>query len=319
MAYKKSNHPAPDHGATIAQYLVDMIDGGLSGKWEFSWNKIMSSDNMNYSSNTGYSMLNNMYLNSAIAANGFTCNLWLTGKQAMDKKWNIKGKKSVAWVMKPNIYNKTDKDGNKLIDSNGNNVMGYSFGKPKYAALFNCEQFEEYTPKVEKVLVQKFTDDSAAETFISNLDADILHRGNRAFYSIGSDGITLPPKTAFKAVGDSTALEGYYGTAFHELTHWTGAKERLNRDIKNSFGTEKYAYEELVAEIGAAMLCQQLGISETPRADHAKYIKSWLGGIKNNPNAIMQAASLANQAVGYMNKKQPTSVKNDNTSLKLAA
>ena len=91
----------------------------------------------------------------------------------------------------------------------------------------------------------------------------------------------------------------------HELTHWTGHKERLNRDFSKRFGEQSYAMEELVAELGAAFLCSELSITNAPRPDHAAYIGGWLAVLKNDNRAIFTAASKAGEAKDYLSAFQP--------------
>jgi antirestriction protein ArdC len=86
------------------------------------------------------------------------------------------------------------------------------------------------------------------------------------------------------------------------MTHWTGNASRLARDFSGRFGDEAYAFEELVAELGAAMLCAQLGISVEPRADHAQYLNNWLKVLRGDNKAILKAATLAKQAAAYLSK-----------------
>lgn len=92
----------------------------------------------------------------------------------------------------------------------------------------------------------------------------------------------------------------YYAVLAHELTHWTGAKARLDRDLSGRFGSEAYAMEELVAELGAAFLSGQLGLPSVPRTDHAPYIATWLKVLKNDSRAIFTAASKAQAAADYL-------------------
>jgi antirestriction protein ArdC len=108
------------------------------------------------------------------------------------------------------------------------------------------------------------------------------------------DEIHLPPEGAF------FDAEGYYGVALHELVHWTGHANRCGRDLRHRFGSEAYAAEELIAELGAAFLCAEIGISPEPRLDHARYIESWLKVLRNDTRAIFAAAAKANQAVTYL-------------------
>ena len=111
------------------------------------------------------------------------------------------------------------------------------------------------------------------------------------------DAIMIPEREAFS---DGAA---YYATLFHELTHWTGADKRLDRKQGGKFGSNDYAFEELVAEIGAAFLCSDMGISnDEPRDDHAQYLKSWLEILKGSDRHIFSAASQASKATQYLHE-----------------
>ena len=94
--------------------------------------------------------------------------------------------------------------------------------------------------------------------------------------------------------------EGYYSTALHELTHWTGAEKRLERDKGKVFADATYAFEELIAELGAAYLCADLRIGAEVREDHASYIKSWLKALRDDSRNIFRAASHAERACGFL-------------------
>lgn len=94
----------------------------------------------------------------------------------------------------------------------------------------------------------------------------------------------------------------YYSVLSHESVHWSGAASRLNRDLTGRFGSESYAVEELVAELGAAFLCAGLGLPTDPREDHAPYIANWLKVLRNDKRAIFTAAAKAQEAVDWMNR-----------------
>lgn len=126
--------------------------------------------------------------------------------------------------------------------------------------------------------------------------ASIAHGGDRAFYAPSIDKITLPVQAAFESP------EAYYATALHELTHWTGHKSRCARDFNNKYGTQAYAREELVAELGAAFLCASLGI--VGRLQHAEYIGEWVSVLKGDKKAIFQASSAAQKAFDYIMRSQ---------------
>lgn len=132
------------------------------------------------------------------------------------------------------------------------------------------------------------------ENFAKLTHAEIIEQGNRACYTPNSDSIHMPALAAFEN------RESYYSTLAHELTHWTGAKHRLARDLSTKFKSESLAMEELVAELGSAFLMAEFGVSAQPRIGHASYIKTWLKVLKSDDRAIFTAASHASEAATYL-------------------
>ena len=142
-----------------------------------------------------------------------------------------------------------------------------------------------------------------ADQYVANLGFDIRHSGEgRAYYQPAGDFIHMPERAAFSATKTSSATENYYSTLLHESAHATGHKSRLDRlDLKNKKG---YAFEELVAELSAAFLCNQLDVSGAPRDDHAQYLASWLKALDGDNDYIFKAASEAQKVVDWMDAKQ---------------
>ena len=140
----------------------------------------------------------------------------------------------------------------------------------------------------------------AAEAFIAATDAKISIGGDRAFYRPSADIIAMPDRHRFIGTETSTATEGWYSTLLHEMTHWSGASHRMDRTFGKRFGDDAYAMEEMVAELGAAFLCGDLGITAEPRPDHAAYIGNWLRILKSDRKAIFTAASAANKAAEFL-------------------
>jgi antirestriction protein ArdC len=101
-----------------------------------------------------------------------------------------------------------------------------------------------------------------------------------------------------------TRSQSYFSVLAHECVHWTGHGSRLDRNLSKRFGKAEAAAEELVAEIGAAFLCAELGITQDVRADHAQYLANWLQLLKNDPKAIFTAAARASEAVNNLNGLQ---------------
>jgi antirestriction protein ArdC len=118
---------------------------------------------------------------------------------------------------------------------------------------------------------------------------------NRAFYSPSQDFINIPKSGKF------VDINAYYGTLFHEAVHATGHETRLDREIKNSFGDEKYSKEELVAEMGSAFLCGITGISNEFLVDNSKaYIQNWISNLKKDKHLIYQASKAAEAATKFI-------------------
>jgi len=136
--------------------------------------------------------------------------------------------------------------------------------------------------------------------FVEATKADIRCGGYTACYHRNDDYIAMPPPEHFRGTPTSSQTEAYYAVLLHELTHWTGAPHRLDRVKGKRFGDRDYAFEELVAELGAAFLCSAFRLVNEPRPDHAAYISHWLDLLNRDNRAIFAAASLAQQAVEYL-------------------
>jgi antirestriction protein ArdC len=170
--------------------------------------------------------------------------------------------------------------------------------------VFNLEQisFEDGVPaKYAPAEVEAINPDSrnvAVDAYITATEAKINHGGGRAFYRPSDDQIQLPEFAAF------TDAVAYYGTAIHELAHWTGHATRLDRLTQRD--STAYATEELVAELSATFLGASLGIETTIREDHVSYLQGWLSVLKADKKAIFKAATKAQKAVSFLDNLQPT-------------
>ena len=166
--------------------------------------------------------------------------------------------------------------------------------------VFNQSQIDGLPAKFDAPEIEAINADErqpAIEAYIAATEAKITHGGDRAFYAPGEDRIQLPEWDAFS---DGIA---YYGTALHELAHWTGHKTRLDRLAQRD--TTSYAKEELVAELSAAFLGASLGIETEIREDHVSYLQGWLSILKADKKAIFTASTAAQKAVDYLDRRQP--------------
>jgi antirestriction protein ArdC len=134
--------------------------------------------------------------------------------------------------------------------------------------------------------------DDLADEFLRSTGADVREGHGEAYYVPSHDFISMPAFAAFKGA------DHFYCTAFHELTHWTGHKSRLDRDLKNRFGERAYAAEELVAELGAAFLCAEFGFDGDVR--NAGYIATWIELLKSDKRAFFTGCNRASKAADYL-------------------
>lgn len=172
----------------------------------------------------------------------------------------------------------------------------------KPSAVFNCDQVDGYE-RPERLELPPLKRLEAVDAFVSGTGAIVREAGSQAFYDRLADAITMPKGELFFDTETSTRTESYYSVLCHELTHWTGHPTRLFREKGTRFGDEKYAFEELVAELGAAFLCAKLSITQTVRDDHAHYIANWLDALKGDKKFIFSAASQAQLAVDFLTQK----------------
>jgi antirestriction protein ArdC len=226
----------------------------------------------------------------------FAAPIWMTFNQAKELNASVRKGAKGSLVVYANRISKTEtaEDGEQS-ERDIRFMKGYT--------VFNVEQIDGLPPHYYASAAAKLAPEQrikAADLFFANTGADIRHGGNHAYYTSQADHVQMPPFEAF------TDAQSYCATLAHEMTHWTKHLARLNRDFgRRKFGDEGYAREELVAEIGAAFLCCDLGITPSPRDDHAAYLGHWLKVLKNDKRAIFQAAAHAQRAVDFLHALQP--------------
>jgi antirestriction protein ArdC len=231
-----------------------------------------------------YNGINVVMLWSASVANGYACPLWLTFKQAQELGGHVRKGESGELVVYANSITRAGTDDNgEEVEREIPFLKGY--------CVFNAEQCEglpaQYYAKAEGSPLTRLQRLEGADRFFIGTGATIRHGGTQAYYTRSKDLVQMP---AFETFRDS---ESYAATLAHELTHWTKHEDRLARDFgRVLFGDEGYAKEELVAELGSAFLCADLGITPEVRDDHAAYIGSWLGLWRGEHNSSNREVSI---------------------------
>jgi antirestriction protein ArdC len=243
-----------------------------------------------------YKGINVVMLWSAAMVKGYASPRWLTFKQALDLGGHVKKGEAGELVVYADRINRTEtNDKGEQLALEIPFLKGYT--------VFNVEQCEglpaEYTVLAEPPALTPLQRIEAADQFFGATGADIRQGGARAFYAEGPDYVQMPPFETFRDA------ESHAATLAHELTHWTKHDSRLARDMgRTKWGDEGYAREELVAELGSAFLCADLGITPEVRPDHAAYIASWLKVLKDDRRLIFSAASHAQRAVDFLHGAQ---------------
>ncbi|MFZ1102055.1 MAG: zincin-like metallopeptidase domain-containing protein [Hyphomicrobiaceae bacterium] len=185
--------------------------------------------------------------------------------------------------------------------------------------VFNCAQVDGYAPPPQPEPLGPIERIFNADRFFAACGAKIVHGGEEAYYRLSTDTIHMPDENLFTGTATMKRGEAYFAVLGHEHIHWTGHGTRLNRNLTQRFGKAERAAEELVAEIGSAFLCAELGITQDVRPDHAQYLAHWLQLLKNDAKAIFTAAARASEAATYLRGLQSAGLRATTTCVQAAA
>ncbi|MFC3070484.1 ArdC family protein [Phenylobacterium soli] len=243
-----------------------------------------------------YSGINVVLLWAEAVARGFSAPIWMTFRQALALGAHVRKGEHGATVVYANRFTRTE------TDDKGQDVER-EIPFLKAYTVFNVEQIDGLPGHFHATAGPQLEPQARiahAEAFFAALGAEIRHGGTSAYYALHPDHVQMPPFESFRDP------QSYYATLAHECTHWTRHPSRLDRDFgRRAWGDEGYAREELVAELGAAFLCADLGLALTPREDHAAYIESWLKVLQNDKRCIFSAAAHAQRACEFLHGRQP--------------
>lgn len=244
----------------------------------------------NASTGRSYSGINILLLWGALVQHGFPGQGWLTFRQALSLGGNVrKGERGTTVVYADNFVPEDEK---KRARDTGEEAQTIPF--LKRFTVFNTAQCEGLSDEIAVNISPPPPDliEPKVETLIRATGIDFRIGGDKAFYVPTDDYVVVPPPQAyFEPIN-------WHRTALHEIGHASGHHSRLNRDLSGSFGSKKYAFEELIAEHISAFCCASLGIVPTVR--HADYIGSWLDVLRGDSRAIVRAASYASKAADWI-------------------
>lgn len=259
----------------VTNRIVEKLKQGII-PWSKPWND--NNKPVNWVTQRAYSGVNLWILDSGEYA---------TFKQITDAGGKVRKGAKAEIVVYWQMLKKEDKDGKEQ-----------TIPLLKYYNVFNIEKDTDLKPKRQKVVANTETKivEKAEEIFNKYLDKPLIKHieGDNAYYQPSTDELVMPKTYQFKGINE------YYSVIFHELVHSTGHEKRLNRLTSTRFGSEEYAKEELVAELGASILCGMSDILEYTIDNSVAYIQSWIKKLQDDTKLIISASSQAEKAVKYM-------------------
>src|SRR5215831_3968170 len=283
-----------DFAGRLADKLIAQLKDGTS-PWQKPWKDGQAFGPYNPTTGNRYRGVNVL----ALMTMDFSDPRWMTYKQAQRQGWQVKrGEKSTQiqhWIWEEERV-RLGRNGQPELDDQGKLIKELvRLERPKviFAAVFNAQQIEGI-PALEPKRDLEWNPIEQAEKLLKASNARIQHSAQGdAFYRPATDTIHLPDQDRFSNAGD------YYSTALHELGHWTGHPDRLDRDLKSPFGSVGYAREELRAEIASLILGSELGIGYDP-SHHASYVDHWIQILTESPKEILYAAADAERISEYI-------------------
>lgn len=309
--YKKRN--AQDEQVDL---ILDQIAKGVA-PWAKPWQSLGAQRN----ARTGrlYNGGNALYLAAVADTMGYSTPLWVTAKQAQDLGGRVKGSKKtlingelvevqkdeyanswpVQWF-RPCTKDKLDKDGQPVLNDDGE-PEERTFWRHGVQFVYNVEQTTIPAKKYAKQLPKAKAEherNAEVEAFLTaahkGCGFELSFGGDRAFYRPSTDAVRVPKDESFDKI------EEFYATNFHEFGHATGHKSRLARGLNNSFGSDAYAMEELVAELTAAIIGAEYQIDGV--CQHPQYLGNWFKVLDNDKQLFYRAASKAKKAAAFLQK-----------------
>lgn len=286
----------------VADALIAAIEAGEStGKWEMPWAAdagvpINPTTGRPYAGGFNYFVL-------ACGGMQFGDNRWAGRSQWFKSKNPVKKDQTPTGIFFPRFscaacgakvgWGKKCSRGHSVVKASEKKFSGWGSSE-----VFNNQQTHNPLPQAETKDIDPTVGFESAAAIVAKMGATLNHGGGRAFYRPSDDSIQLPEAGSFKTVAD------YWATNMHEHAHWTGAASRCDREgitAFTSFGTEEYAYEELVAEMASAFVCSHIGVERPGLMDnHVAYLASWKQKLTEDPGAIRRAANEAGKAMRFL-------------------
>lgn len=276
----------------ITNQIIERLEAGTK-PWVKPWRGLPVSRPLR-SCGTPYRGINVFWLWMVADMCGYSSPYWMTYAQANKLDAQVrKGEKSTIAIFYKSYSKEVEASETGETQEESRRVL-------RAYAVFNVDQIEglpeRYHPSNDLVLVEPDGRKVDLDDFFGQIPAALRHTGSEAYYEPVADQITMPPTELF------SGFDHYYATLAHELSHWTGHGSRLDRKLKNRFGSAAYAAEELIAELSSAILGAELGLPVTHLDNHASYVDHWLKLLRDDDRAILTAAARAEEASALLLK-----------------
>lgn len=295
--------------AEVTDRIIQALEEGVV-PWRQPWTGTDDGVHCNHLTGRPYRGVNQWLLDLTAQAKGYPVSRWLTFKQAKAASDKLggdycgvrKGEASQTVVFWK-AFRRTDEDGNEVLGDDGTPKLAFML---RTFRVFNLGQTDlPYEPEVRPDIDPH----EEADRIVAGMPQapTIEHGGGRAFYRPAEHHVQMPPRHSFRETA------GYYATLFHELTHSTGHPDLLNRneiaEIQGK-GSDSYAREELVAELGSAILTRRAGVKPDPEDvdQEAAYIAGWLRALRDDKNLLISASSRAQKAADFILSEERTEV-----------
>ena len=292
MAYRKSTSPGLSPAARITEEIIARLEAGTK-PWVQPWRGVPVSRPLR-ACGIPYRGMNVFWLWMVADMCGYGSPYWMTYNQAQGLGAQVrKGEKATIAIFYKSYTKEIESPDTGEKSDEARRVL-------KAYPVFNADQVEglpeRFHPAAVLDLIEPAGREVELDAFFAAVPVNLRHQGGEAYYEPIQDRVTMPPSHLFRG------FDHYYATLAHELSHWTGHSSRLDRDLRNRFGTAAYAAEELIAELSSAMLGAELGLPVTHLDSHASYIEHWLKLLREDDRAILTAAAKAEEAAGLLLK-----------------
>lgn len=289
---RRPHTPKRDIAAEVTAIIIDRLEKGMP-PWKRPWHTHGTGGPPLRYQGKPYSGVNRLLLWAIGDSMGYRSRYWMTYAQAEALGGQVRrGQKASPSIYFNSVSRQVE---NTTTGATEQRMIRFM----RFYTVFSADQIDGlpahyYPPTVPDAPPEPSARQAAIDAFFAAVPSDVRRGGSRAYFSPGGDYIQLPLPSAFRSADHEAT------TSAHEHVHWTGHEARLARAFGKRFGDKAYAFEELVAEIGAGMVCADLGLPNELHDSHASYVHHWLTILRGDKTAIITAAARAEAAYRYL-------------------